>query len=121
MATDITAITDTALSLGTKSPRQFQSLFDVIPFKVTLEDDTLPAQTASTADVSVLGAEVGDFVLIAAGVDLTDGILVAQVSAADVVTVTFFNVEGTDAKTALATPSVANGVVLKPKGIYDAL
>lgn len=115
MATDITAITDTLNRAQNVGPKQFQGLFSVIPFTATIEDDTLPAQTASAASVDVPGAEVGDFVMVASEADQASGILVGQVIASDVVEITFFNVEGTDANVSLATPVNMNGVVLKPK------
>jgi hypothetical protein len=122
MATNITAITATGLSVGAKGPKQFQGLFDVIPFKVTLEDDTVAAQAAAQVDVTVPGAELGDFVMVAPAVDVTGTIVSAFVSAANTVTVSTFNVEGTDANTTLATPVVANGLVLKPKSnVYDSI
>lgn len=115
MATDITVITDTLNRAQNVGPKQFQGLFSVIPFTATIEDDTLPAQTASQAAITVTGAELGDFVLVAAAADQAGGVLSAQVTAANVVEITYFNVEGTDANTALATPVNMNGVVLKPK------
>jgi hypothetical protein len=118
MATDITVITDTLNRAGNVGPKQFQGLFTVIPFTATIEDDTLPAQTASAASITVTGAEVGDFVMVAAAADQASGILVGQVIAANTVEITFFNVEGTDANVSLATPVNMNGVVLKPK--WDA-
>ena len=122
MATDISAITSSALSVGTEGARQFQGLFDVIPFVVSLLDTTQAADTAATTDVAVTGAALGDFVLIAPKVDLTDGMIVGQVSAADVVTLTVWNPEGTDAITPFATAKVCNGLVLKPRSnIWAAL
>ena len=120
MATDLTAITDTLNVNSEKGPRQFQGLFDVIAFKATLTDTTMAADTAATCDLDVTGAALGDFVLIASGADLTDGILVAQVSAANVVTVTIWNPEGTDAITPFAGGVAIKGVVLKPKAnVFD--
>jgi hypothetical protein len=120
MATNITAITDTVNVNGEKGPRQFQGLFDIIPFKFSGDDDSLPAQTASQCDVSVPGAALGDFVLVACVADLVNISLTAFVSAADVVTVQAENVEGTDASTALAGNPAFKGVVLKPKSnIFD--
>ena len=120
MATDITVITDTLNVEGSKGPRQFQGLFDIIPFKFSGDDDSLPAQTASQCDIDVAGAELGDFVLVACAVDLVNLSLSAWVSAANVVTVQIENVEGTDASTAIAANPAFKGVVLKPKSnIFD--
>jgi hypothetical protein len=120
MATDITAITDTLNVQRPKGPRQFQGAFDIIPFKVTLEDDSLAAQTGGQCDITVTGAAVGDFVLIAPPVDVTGLIFFAYVSAANTVTLNTFNMEGTDANTTMATATITNGVVLSPKGnVWD--
>lgn len=121
MATTVTAITGGTPSLGTKGPRTFQGIFDVIPFTVTLTDATLPAQTSSQVDVTVTGAELDDFVLISPGVDCTALILNAYVSAANTVTITAFNTEGTDAVTSLSGGAKATGIVLKPKGPFGPL
>ena len=115
MATNITAITDTVNVAGEKGARQFQGLFDVIPFKFSGDDDSLAAQVAGQCDVSVPGAELGDFVFVACAVDLVNVVLTAWVASAGVVTVQTFNVEGTDASTAIAANPAFKGVVLKPK------
>jgi hypothetical protein len=120
MATSVSAASATAVSTGTKAPRQFQGLFDVIPFKVTLEDDSLPAG-ASVADITVVGAEVGDFVLLAPGLDSVETVLQGWVQSADTVTVAIVSLQEVDASTVWATPTECNGIVLKPKGVFDSL
>lgn len=120
MATSVSAATATAVSVGTKAPRQFQGVFDVIPFKVTLEDDSLPAG-GSVADITVPGAELGDFVLLAPGIDAVETVLAGWVQSADTVTVAINSLQEVDASTVWATPKECNGIVLKPKGIYDSL
>lgn len=115
MATNITAITATAVSSRQEQSKQFQGLFSVIPFVVTLEDDTLAAQVAGQAEITVAGAEFGDFVLIAAPLDLTGVIIVGQVSAANKVKITTWNVEGTDANTTLANATQVRGLILKTR------
>jgi hypothetical protein len=120
MATNITAITDTLNVADTKAPRQFQGVFKCIPFQFNGDDDSLAAQVAGQCDVSVPGAELGDFVLVTCQVDLVNLICTAWVSAADVVTVQTFNVEGTDASTAIAGNPQFNGIVLAPQSnVYD--
>ena len=121
MATNITAITDTNNSSSAKSPRQFQSLFDVIPFSANIDDDSLAAQVAGQCDITVTGASVGDFVIVEVAADRAAQLLQGYVSAADTVTLTTFNVEGTDADTSLAGNPVVKGIVLSPKGIFDEL
>lgn len=116
MATNIETLTGaTSVQSKREQSKQFQGLFSVIPFTFTLEEDSVAAQTAAQADITVPGAEFGDFVLLAAPVDLAGGILLAQVQAADTVTVTFYNLEGTDANTTLATAVTCRGVVLKTR------
>lgn len=117
----LTAITATLPAEGVKGPKQFQGLFDVIPFKVTLEDDTVAASLASQVDVAVAGAELGDFVFIAAPVDLSAGVLSAAVLSAGNVTVTFQNNDDAAANTTLATAVECKGVILKPKAnVYES-
>jgi hypothetical protein len=120
MATNITAITDTNNASDGAGARQFQGVFKVIPFKFNGDDDSLAAQVAGQCDVAVPGAALGDFVLITAQVDLVNLVCTAWVSAADVVTVQTFNVEGTDASTALAANPEFNGLVLSPQAnVYE--
>lgn len=114
MATNITAITDTSNKSRPSDKHQFQSVFaEVIPFSFVGDADTLAAQVAGQCDVSVPGASLGDFVLITAGVDNNAQIVTAAVTAAGVVTVTTFNVEGTDADTSFSAAPTFYGVVLK--------
>lgn len=114
MATNITAITDTSNAARPVDRKQFTAVFSsVIPFSFNGDDDTIAAQVAGQCDVAVPGAALGDFVLIAPGVDNNAQIVTAQVTAADVVTVTTFNVEGTDADTSFSANPKFYGAVLK--------
>jgi hypothetical protein len=115
MATDIEAITATLTkATGVGKSFTFRDLFPiVIPFKVTLEEDSIAASLASQVDVTVPGAALGDFVLIAPGVDSTQCVLTAHVTAANTLTVNLANQDATDASTAFATATVARGVVLR--------
>lgn len=122
MATNITAITDTVNVSRFKGPMQFSGLFEgAIPFSALLTDATLAAQVAGQCDLTVTGAEVGDFVLIALNGDNAAQTVYAQVTAADTVTVTTFNVEGTDADTSLSGGVTLYGVVLKRGSIWGDL
>jgi hypothetical protein len=115
MTTDIEAITAT-LPKDTGVGRSFslRNLFSVvIPFKVTLEEDSIATKLSSQVDVTIAGAELGDFVLIAPGVDPAEGTITAAVSAANTVTVTIANNDQTEVCAAFATPSVARGVILR--------
>lgn len=113
MATNITAITDTNNNSLPKDRRQFQDVFDyVIPFDANIDDDTLAAQVAGQCDITVTGAAVGDLVLVEVAADRKAQLLQGYVSAANTVTLTTFNVEGTDADTSLAANPAVRGVVL---------
>lgn len=111
----------TAVSVGQKGPRQFQGLFDVIPFKLTFEDDSIldGDNYSGGGTVSVPGAALGDFVLVSCVLDTVETQFYANVIAADTVEVTLQNTTG-GTVTAFATGAVINGVVLKPKkNVFD--
>lgn len=119
MATDITAITDSVNVGYTKGGRQFRDLFDVIPFTAGVLDASIAADIGSQCDIDVPGAALGDFVLISIAVDTTGLLIHGYVSAANVVTVSVFNMEGTDANTTLATTAkTLTGLVLKPTSSF---
>jgi len=119
MATTMEALTTCAAVLTPdKGPRQFQDLFTVIPFTFTLEEDSLGAGDAGTADITVTGAALGDFVLVAPGVDLVSLVLTAFVQSANTVTIQLQNQESDDANTTLATVGTANGLILKPRSAW---
>jgi hypothetical protein len=122
MATSITAATASAVaSVGTGNPAQFQSLFDVIPFKCSLLDTTIPAGAAQ-ADITVQGAELGDFVFVCSQIDAVDAYLTGFVNAANSVTVAIVTGQHVDATTTFATTAKRiNGFLLKPKGDFDSM
>lgn len=109
MAAEATTIT--AVSVGTEGARQFQGLFKVIPFKFTIEEDSVADAAASAGNITVTGAALGDIVLIGMGVDVGDLGVSATVTAANTVTIVLENNTG-GAVTALATPTECKGVVL---------
>lgn len=111
----------TAVSAGQKGPRQFQGLFDVIPFKLTFEDDSIldGDSYSGGGTVSVPGAALGDFVLVASTIDPGEMNFFASVTAADTVEVTLRNTTG-GTLTTFAAGAVVNGLVLKPKkNVFD--
>lgn len=114
MATSMETATTGVASAGVKGARQFQGLFSCIPFTFTIEEDSIAASAASTADITVPGAELGDFVLVTGGIDMVNIVMTAFVASAGVVTIQLQNQEVSDAATTLATVHTANGVVLKP-------
>lgn len=116
MATTMEALTTgVAVDVGHQGPRQFQGMFDVIPFTFNIEEDSVGAEDSSQADITVPGAELGDFVFVALGVDAVSLQAYAFVASANTVTVGVQNLETSDANTTLATVSKGNGFVLKPK------
>ena len=122
MATSISAATASLTAkVGAGNPMQFQSLFDVIPFKVSLLDASLPAG-ASVADITVAGAALGDFVFVTSAIDSVAIHLVGWVASANTVTVALRSMEEVDALTTFATPAKRiNGFILKPKGDFDSI
>ena len=115
MATSMETLTTATIgATEVKGNRQFQGLFSVIPFTVSLAESSLAASAAGTADVTVPGAELGDFVLISSGQDNVSLAVSAFVASANTVTIVVQNLEVSDANTSLATAATANGVVLKP-------
>ncbi len=106
----------TAVSAGTLGARQFQGLFNIIPFKLTFEDDSILENVlySGGALVNVPGAKLGDFVLIASTIDNTECFFYATVQAADQVEVTLIN-ETAGTVTTFATGVVLNGLILSPK------
>ena len=102
----------TSPSLG----KTFRAVFDkVITYKGTLNLGSAAANDAAdsfaSADVTVRGAALGDFVLVSLGVDTVDTTVTAKVTAANTVTVTVHN--GTTDAVDLASTTVYIAV-LKP-------
>jgi len=114
------AATISATNLGRNQKRQFQDLFgSVIPFTFTLTEASIATGAVSAGDVTVTGAALGDFVLLAPKTDIVDLVLKAEVTAANTVTVTAVNVTG-GAVTALSGGITVNGVVLAAGPIFAA-
>lgn len=122
MATSISAATASGVATATVgTAAQFQGLFDVIPFKVSLLDASLPAG-ASVADITVPGAALGDFVFITPTIDSVSQHIVGWVASANTVTVAIRSMEEVDAVTTWATTAKeCNGFILKPKGAFNEL
>lgn len=104
------------MAVGKKQSRQFQDLFDVIPFKATVNFASAADAETQPVDVTVAGAALGDLVVVALGVDVADLTLDAQVTAADTVTLTVNNNTGGAVDLASTT---ATGIVLKPTNGFD--
>jgi hypothetical protein len=103
-----TATTSTEVGVASANARQFRGLFDyVIPAKVNFEEDSIAAGASSAAVYTVLGAQLGDFVLVAANSDLGDDLIfTAQVTDANEVTVV-----ATDASAATNTSAATVGTL----------
>lgn len=74
--------------------KQFSAVFsEVITYSgaLNLGDAATGSGTFASADVTVTGAALGDFVLVSLGVDTVDAAVVGAVTAANVVTVTLLN------------------------------
>jgi len=107
------------MAVGTKGSRQFQGLFETIPFKATVNFASAADAETQAVEVTVEGAELGDLVLAALGVDVADLTFDAQVTAADTVTCTVNN--NTGGAVDLASTTVT-GIVFKPtQGVYPSL
>lgn len=119
MADGITAIKlDGTLAVRV---RQFQGVFDILPFQLTFEDDSILDGDEFTVDASVTGVALGDFVFLAPQLDLADLDLSAYVTAANVITVQLKNMTG-GTLTTFATGIVLNGFVLRLKAqVLDEL
>ena len=109
--------TATAAAIVTNSaenPRQFQDLFTVIPFTFTFDEDSIGSGAASAGDITVTGAALGDFVLIAPTIDLVDIMFVGFVQSANTVTLIVQDA-GLGTNTVLAGNETFNGLILKPR------
>lgn len=116
MATTMEAATNGVVVLNAGvGPRQFQDLFTVIPFTFSFEEDSIGAEDSSSKDITVSGAALGDFVLLAPSIDLVSVNMFAWVRAANSVTVMVQNLETADANTTLATIATHNGLILQPR------
>ena len=97
-----------------KLGRTFRDVFDkVITYKGTLDlgDAATGSGTFASSDVTVTGAELGDFVVVSLGVDTVDAAVIGAVTAANTVTVTLLNNTAGAVNLASTTVRIA---VLKP-------
>ena len=107
------------MAVGSKNARQFRDLFgEVIPFKATVDPAAFVDDESQVLDITVTGAAVGDFVLLAPGVDMAESVAYGYVRAADTVEVTIAHVGGDVTNLASSTWS---GVVLKAGGAFSGL
>jgi len=103
----------TLTKVGVRGARQFQALFEeAIPFNVTFEDASILDGDEYVNDVTVPGAQLGDFVLVAPELDTADLAWYACVTAANTVTVQISNMTG-GTLTTFASGAKLNGLVLR--------
>ncbi len=120
MATTMEAATNgVVITTGVQGPRQFQDLFEVIAFTFSFEEDSIANLTSSSKDITVTGARLGDFLLIAPSIDLVSVSMFGWVRADDSVTIMVQNLEEVDANTTLATIATHNGLILKPRTAWS--
>ena len=116
MATTMEAATASAVVLNVSDrPEQFQSLFTVIQFTFTFDENSIANLASSSSDLTIAGAALGDFVLISPLADLVDTHVFGFVQAANTVTIMATNLEEVDASTSLAGNGTWNGLILKPR------
>lgn len=92
--------------------QQFQHVFDVVAsVTATVDPACLIDAAGASTDVTVTGAALGDFVLVAPKVDVVDVLVDARVTAANVVTIRVQNESGATVNLASST---WNLLVLRP-------
>lgn len=122
MATSMEAATNGAIITNAGLfRRQFQDLFTCLPFTFSFEEDSIGAEDSSSVDITVTGANLGDFVLIAPTIDLVSVQMFGWVQAADTVTIMVQNLETADANTTLATIQTHNGLLLQPQSTWPGI
>ena len=100
---------------------QFQDLFEVVgcgAFTVNMGNAATGSGTFAVASVTVPGAALGDFVMVAAGVDVIDAALVGSVTSANTVEIVLLNNTAGAVDLASATYRV---VVLRLASQYDVI
>lgn len=91
---------------------QFQQAFDVYGASVTNDFASIAAGAEAALDITVTGAALGDLAFASLGVDVTDLVVNATVTAADTVTVVLAN--NTGGAVDLASTTV-RACVLQPR------
>lgn len=92
--------------------QQFQHVFDVVASVTkTVDPASLADGAGASTDVTVTGAALGDFVLVAPKVDVVDVTVTAFVTAANVVTIRVQNESAAGVNLASSTWNI---LVLRP-------
>lgn len=98
--------------MSTFHRRSFQDVFDVVAVvTATIDPVSLADAAGATNAVTVTGAALGDFILVAAPYDLVDLTVTAYVAAADSVEIRIQNESGAAANLASGLWTIA---VLRP-------
>ena len=100
---------------------QFQDLFEVVgvgSFTVDMGNAATGSGTFAVSQITVPGAALGDFVMVAPGVDVVDAAVVANVTAANTVDIVLLNNTAGAVNLASATYRV---VVLRMSSQYDVV
>ncbi|MGD9590796.1 MAG: hypothetical protein AB7Q37_18665 [Pyrinomonadaceae bacterium] len=100
---------------------QFQDIFTVVgagSFTVDMGNAATGSGTFAVSQITVPGADLGDFVLVAPGVDVTDAAVVGNVTAADKVDIVLLNNTAGAVNLGEATYRV---VVLRLNAQYDVV
>jgi hypothetical protein len=104
------------MAVSRKEARQFQDLFgEVIPFTATVDPGSAAAGAEVSGTITVADAALGDFVLLAPGVDLQTLLLSATVISANTVEWVLNNETGGAVDLASST---WKGIVLKPNAQF---
>lgn len=118
MAAEAATIGTTAVSRS--QSQQFRGVFsDAIVFTAVVTEASIASGAVSAGDITVPGAALGDFVMLASKSDIADLVVTAQVTAANTVTITLANNTG-GAVTAMSGGFTFNGVVLKAGSMFSA-
>lgn len=104
---------DVAAKISPLGPRQFQSLFNTIPFSATCTLTAAAAAETSQVITGVTGAKQGDIVILGIVEDAEAGSLTATVHVDDGVELILANATGSTITIAAGT--VVKGVVLQLK------
>jgi hypothetical protein len=100
-------------------PRQFQAIVNVIYGTATVNPADMAAGAESNISVTITGVALGDLIIAAPGVLITDGVVwQAQVVSANTVKIVFANTTGDHIDIASST---WNFLVLRPKSDFDRL
>ena len=108
-----TATNGVTIAEGGLQSRQFQGLFSIIPFTFSFEEDSIAAGLSSQKDITVVGAALGDFVLLAPSIDIVGMVFTGFVQSADTVTIIVTDLT-VATNTTLATIATHNGLILRP-------